>query len=556
MMRQILFSSAVALLAVASVYGQTANPPAGTNGAAPVSSAASAADLAKACKAEARYTPAYAYCNYIAAYYQGDSTAVVKLTQITQDAASLASAYSARRLASTVSSLGTTDQIVDKAAMTAPGNVLKKQAASPATGNGSTSLVAKSIATSLLGIAVESGALTESQSGNTITLQTNVDHLFEEAFTGTADLGYLPQGTPYLENFTVSASLAANSNSTISVPTTGSATSAPVNTQMVSLNSSATKLSSLTVNYEFNNPLTKSKLAKYKGPTIAISSDSTLTKTMGEAENALVLDFAVAALSPPAGCASTDYDNLKADFQKNPKGRPDPESFGPIVALFNRCFGQFATAAETGNTSIDAHLLTFTSAFQADIADFQSRLKKKLSGWDLSAQYVFNRPVGQPETHDFRLIGSGDLSKAVGTVWTVNSAFSLYGSTPTGAQYGRLKDAQFSGELDRSLGAASTSPSFSLAGYGQYQSKPSVLNITASSVPSGITLPPNAQVFIAGTQGWLGVVQAKLTLHLGGAQIPVAAKWSNKTDLLDKSKIGAQIGVSYDLSQLKQILGK
>jgi hypothetical protein len=145
----------------------------------------------------------------------------------------------------------------------------------------------------------------------------------------------------------------------------------------------------------------------------------------------------------------------------------------------------------------------------------------------------------------------------VGSKWTVNGDITLYGSRPAGASYGALKSAQFSGELDVPIGSNSSSaPVFSLAGYGQYQGSPSVLNITASSVPNGVTLPANAQVFLSGTQGWLGVIQGKVTLRVGNAQIPLAAKWSNKTDLLDtKSKLGAQFGVSYDFSQLKQLVG-
>jgi len=43
---------------------------------------------------------------------------------------------------------------------------------------------------------------------------------------------------------------------------------------------------------------------------------------------------------------------------------------------------------------------------------------------------------------------------------------------------------------------------------------------------------------------------------VGSAAIPLAGKWSNKTDLLDKSKLGAQFGVSYDFSQLKELIGQ
>ncbi len=77
---------------------------------------------------------------------------------------------------------------------------------------------------------------------------------------------------------------------------------------------------------------------------------------------------------------------------------------------------------------------TFTSAYNqallADIASFQKKLKDQISGWDLAAQYVFNKPVGQRSTHDFRMIGSGDLKKSQGAAWTVNAAASVYEPCP------------------------------------------------------------------------------------------------------------------------------
>ncbi len=74
----------------------------------------------------------------------------------------------------------------------------------------------------------------------------------------------------------------------------------------------------------------------------------------------------------------------------------------------------------------------------------------------------------------------------------------------------------------------------SVAGYGQYQYDPTVLNVTSGNLVPGtnITLPKNAQVLL-GTAGWLGIVQGKLVINLTkGLNVPVAIKWSNKTDFV------------------------
>lgn len=145
-----------------------------------------------------------------------------------------------------------------------------------------------------------------------------------------------------------------------------------------------------------------------------------------------------------------------------------------------------------------------------------------------------------------------------GAELTGNFTGEIYSSVPAGAKYTRLKDLQVSAEFDKPFGGTVASPraTWSLAGYGQYQYDPSVLNITAGDLAPGtnISLPSNAQELL-GTAGWLGIAQAKLVINLkNGLNVPVAVKWSNKTNLLQGSDTRGQIGISYDLSALKSLV--
>ena len=501
----------------------------------------------QSCQSAALHQPAYEFCQQFAVLVakNGDSNHELgELIHVSHAPIALANAYSIYK------SNMLAKEAMQKAAIN---NGQTKQAGSPAGNSGSTSLVAKAAATNLLSVAVESGALTEGQTGNTITLQTNPASLFREAYLGTPQLSYLPVSSSPLENFTVSVGIAANANSTTSVPTTGSATSSTIDTTNLLLNSSATKLSSVGVNYEFRK-MTQERINKYlikKGLNyLAVDSGSTAEA----ADKASVVFTTYFVADPASGCDAAAYKAIAAS------SGPVAERTRQFVSTFDDCFAKAAVAAadaaKKDGKDLDTVSADFNTALQADIASFQKSIKDQISGWDLAAQYVFNKPVGQPETHDFRLIGSGDIKKSQGSAWTVNAAASLYQSLPSGAQYGRLKDAQFSGELDKSWGSGPSAPVIGLAGYGQYQSKPTVLDITSSNIPGGLTLPANSQAFLSGTQGWLGVVQVKTTVRVGTAQIPLAVKWSNKPNLLGKSKLGAQFGVSYDFSQLKQLIGK
>jgi hypothetical protein len=145
-----------------------------------------------------------------------------------------------------------------------------------------------------------------------------------------------------------------------------------------------------------------------------------------------------------------------------------------------------------------------------------------------------------------------------GAQLTANFATSIYATVPAGAAYGRLRDFQLSGEFDKPFGGTPDEPrgTWSLAGYGQYQYDPTVLKITAGNLVPGtnIGLPGDAQVLL-GTAGWLGVAQGKLVINLKkGLNIPVAVKWSNKTDFLKGSDVRGQVGLSYDLSALSKLI--
>jgi hypothetical protein len=71
---------------------------------------------------------------------------------------------------------------------------------------------------------------------------------------------------------------------------------------------------------------------------------------------------------------------------------------------------------------------------------------------------------------------------------------------------------------------------------------------------TNIPLPGDAQVLL-GTAGWLGVAQGKLTINLKkGFTLPVAVKWSNKTDFLKGDDVRGQVGLSYDLSALSKLI--
>jgi hypothetical protein len=239
---------------------------------------------------------------------------------------------------------------------------------------------------------------------------------------------------------------------------------------------------------------------------------------------------------------------------------PDSEkSVHAVAADFNAYIREYVALASCTDPSDFGDLVTAASAAIAAYTSLNQGLITQARGTPLVAlKYIYSRPANQPDTHDLKLI--------VSTSWknnqvTINGAGSMYGvGRPANANYGRWHDAQFSGELDHPFGPkASPTTVLSFAGYGQYQPDASVLNITASNLLPGtnITLPSSGSQVLVGTPGWLGVVQGKVVINLHGAiSIPIAVKWSNKTDLLQANDVRGQIGLSYDFSSLTSALTK
>jgi hypothetical protein len=135
-------------------------------------------------------------------------------------------------------------------------------------------------------------------------------------------------------------------------------------------------------------------------------------------------------------------------------------------------------------------------------------VNQKAAAAILSFEYDFNTPQNQPTNSILKLVGSKSWPKPKGGTsspsstapWTAtyNAGVSLYNSTPAPTIRGAsaLRDVQAGTELDRNiksskwpgllgkLGDTTASATY----YFQYQSSPSILNVTPSSPLNGITI--------------------------------------------------------------------
>jgi len=429
-----------------------------------------------------------------------------------------------------------------------------QQFSSSSNASGTTSLVAKAGSAELLALAVDTGALTQSVNGSTATLTANADEIFRLI------TGYQPDclmncgknGAPSRAferdvlnplNFTATMALAQASTETTATSGQASGTT-NVGVTTAAIPTGAGKLTAFTAKYQILNkfdPRSKEFRAAWQKEIpnfVPVAAD--LNSAVQALYTQLQTDPTFKAAQSDAAYQST----LLKDALADPSGKA-------LVADWQKLWTtDTATALKSANVpalvnTIVAKQQVFANAWRAAFAD--------VAGNMFTVQYTFSKPLAQPQTHDVTGVYAHSWA-GYGSV-TVNGAISIYnGALPAGAQYGRIHYGQLSGEYDRTLTKSSTAyqTDLSVAGYWQYQPEPSVLNIPAGTIAPGTTIPlPNGTQEFVGTAGSLWVTQGKLTISgPGGINIPIGVSWSNKTDLLQGSKVGGQVGISYNFSSL------
>jgi hypothetical protein len=427
--------------------------------------------------------------------------------------------------------------------------------------SGTTSLTSSAGSADLVSIAEEAGALTQSVNGATTTYNTNAETLFQ-IVTGSGDLGCIVCSFNVKTNglsssqkiqkyvfspLNVSASYTIHTSSAATASSSGEASGPPPTMPVSSLPvpSGATTFTGITVKYQILNKFdlkNKGVRDKWKTEITKLAPPAAnLTKDVG--------DILTELAKEPSYSSARHASPIDAFAAAANSASPAANVVAQFELSWNTAFPQGASvvtpALATGILTYFKDSIVYQQAWVDAVADSAGNL--------LTIQYNYNKQPSEPETHDSTVIYARSFQGQ--GVLNFNGALSIYnGALPAGAKYGRIHYGQVSGEYDRNLGKSTgvLQSQMSLAGYWQYQPEPSILNIPAGSVVPGTSIPlSNGTQLFVGTAGSLWVTQAKFTLkNSAGVSVPIGVSWSNKTSLLEGSKVGGQIGVSYNLQGL------
>jgi hypothetical protein len=407
-----------------------------------------------------------------------------------------------------------------------------KQLEAPANTAGSTSLVSKGAVPSILGFAVENGALTQSATATAVTLRGSLvgwlDLLQNQDFIAS----YADEARAVRALRAVSYSLTLNTSPEV-LPAEESAgpglSPAAVTAQFKQIDKQLTSYS------------IRVALLDHRDPRRAANR-----QMVGKAllDKGIAINTSLNFLDPLLN--SDEYEQWLRQSQSmlaNP-GLSEGEVLrilGQRVELLRQMAG--ARVPDLAD-QVERALNAFAAYNKARKDVFNSLKKHPL----VTAEFVANRPGTLPDQRMLRMIAEGQWGPRLDL--TGNIAWNFQerpaDSPPGTPQLGQLRDFQASVQAEFSLGGRTK------ASDAANMTKPSLAFAYLSQ-----DVKENAAVSFAGktfaiTPGRIHVAQAKITFPVKGAgvKIPFSISASNRTELIQEKTVRAHIGLTLDFDAL------
>jgi hypothetical protein len=438
------------------------------------------------------------------------------------------------------------------------GSRTDKQSGAGAKASGSTTVVTQGPAAKVLSVAAEYGAITQSVSGQVVTLRGNlagipsalVRHdVFPYCVGPDRNNAYCVDNSmlSLLRRVSFAVSFDANRGRQVTGTPLAAASAAG---QPVTFTAGKNELSSASAHVELWNrrDTTSPAFRKAWAAKVGAAMDQTGSDLMARAGT-----FAETVLN----ASGHEAWRVKHLALVRAAGRNRAQ----IVAALDDALRELApivqTAVPTLHDQAQAALASYSTFFLDQDQFIDTLAVQKV----VAIEYVNNRPAGQAATSNVRLVVDWPMNAE--TKLVANAAATFYGSSASEvAGVSRYRDAQLGVQLDRALGRYSIlgPATVSIAGYYQYQHAPSLLTVDPLNPVPGITfigLPANAKTVFADTGDiWLAQARLALTPPRSGVKVPVSVTYSNRTELIDKPTWRAQIGITYDFDSLFAGLSK
>jgi len=384
-----------------------------------------------------------------------------------------------------------------------------KQIGATSSASGTTTLISKGTVPKILGVAVENGAVSETQSGTTATFRANLGG----AIRAAASKGFFeltPDDDPalnVLNRLSFSVSFDTSRGNILDANT---------------LTADKQQLSQWTGRLQIVNRRDvqgKAAMVKWRERVFPISI-ATAVRTIATTKDTGLDNWI-------AGTASAINAVLAAG------GRTHDQRVADVEAELRRREALFPTDAQL-TPEMAAAFNGYSTAAVSLIQRRHDLLNELAKGALVSLEYTNDRPVLAPTTSNVRLVVEAGGSVDV----TANVSVTLFNTIPFGANRA-LQDVEAGGQLDLKLGSATTTGAFTLSFAGKYEHQ-----FENSFSDAGIMIP--------NTTGTIAIGQVKLTIPIKGTgiRIPVSLTVANRTELIKENVVRGNVGLTYDLDSV------
>ena len=387
-----------------------------------------------------------------------------------------------------------------------------KQVGAGPSASGTTSLTVKGGVPTVLGIAVENGALAQSTSGTTITFRGNpygiAQALASKGFIQSYDESQKNGITKFLKNssFAFSFDTTRGNPEGTNVFTGDKQQLSAMSFRYVFVDHRDPRRPEYTAAFE--------KLLNDEGSTFAVSAarmfDAFYTKAHDFKDPALLQWSADTKAAILAASANQVEDVLKQRLGLLPVDSLSPETVDSLKRLRTDFAGYLKAR--------DAVLNTVAK------------------GTVVSVEYTNNREVNSPDLSNITFIAQKGMGGRFDG--TLNGSITWFNRIPAGGTR-RVRDFSFSGQGDISLGDLRGIGNLILSFSGRYEH----LQENAMT-PDGMVMMD--------TKGDLIFGQAKLTIPIKnlGVKMPISFTVSNRTELIKEKEVKGNIGFTFDLDSI------
>lgn len=397
-----------------------------------------------------------------------------------------------------------------------------KQVGAGSASSGTTSLTSKGNVPEILGMAVENGALTQSQSGTTVTFTGNPVGIIKALGAKGYLQGYADDDplTRRIRDFSFSVSFDASRGN-----------------NQGTFTGDAQQVSSYSFRYA---------LVNHRDPRNIMYNDKWRALAEGFGRSATINEnrifMALMERNKDGDFVHKEFvqwlESTKAKVNEAASGATDQEVASKLEqAISNQLFVELNKIQD----HLDDVLLLANAYSQSEahfLTDRQAILDLASKGSIVTFEYVNNRQLKAPDISNFKLVAEGNAGNKVDL--TANLSFAVLNQIPlVELSANRLQDVQASGEVDVRAGDVAHLGSVVLTMSGMYKHQ---LNDTITS--AGVVTP--------NTKGDFAVGQFKVTIPVkgSGVKIPFSLSVANRTDLIKETDVRGSFGFTFDLDSI------